>query len=360
MLSHPETALACPLPTSGPYLQPVNSSPFRLQVTAMAVTTFPSESSPDLALLNVARLFTRLEHNLLSPGTDRRSFQQSEYQRMRVNKNVEYARSLLTQLERSLPQIKPLDRKHEAQAEISRDRQLLKRIQSVLDEEDAKAEAKQDEDETEHVDDEWKELFSKPIVEKAISPVPRPKDQRTPTQPSDSQREVNKRSETQQATNTSSTTASTTTPTPTPSSTSPPALPTLRNRHTTHPAPSTEKATATGSNRTKLSETEAELSTHRLEQEDLTSSLLMLASQLKSSSQTFQSTLEGEKSALDRAVSGIDRTSTTMEAAGKRMGMLRKMTEGKGLWGRMMLYAWIFGLWVIAILIVYVGPKLRF
>jgi hypothetical protein len=97
-----------------------------------------------------------------------------------------------------------------------------------------------------------------------------------------------------------------------------------------------------------------------MEQEDLTSSLLTLASQLKSSSQSFQSTLEGEKSALDRAVSGIDRTSSTMEAAGKRMGMLRKMTEGKGLWGRMMLYAWIFGLWVVAILIVYVGPKLRF
>jgi hypothetical protein len=57
-----------------------------LEVAAMAVTTFPSEGSPDLALLNVARLFTRLEHNLLSPGTDRRSFQQSEYQRMRVNK----------------------------------------------------------------------------------------------------------------------------------------------------------------------------------------------------------------------------------------------------------------------------------
>lgn len=52
----------------------------------MAVTAFPNEGSPDLALLNVARLFTRLEHNLLSPGTDRRSFQQSEYQRMRVNK----------------------------------------------------------------------------------------------------------------------------------------------------------------------------------------------------------------------------------------------------------------------------------
>lgn len=52
----------------------------------MTVTAFHSEGSPDLALLNVARLFTRLEHNLLSPGSDRRSLQQSEYQRMRVNK----------------------------------------------------------------------------------------------------------------------------------------------------------------------------------------------------------------------------------------------------------------------------------
>ncbi|CAP92294.1 hypothetical protein E8E15_003112 [Penicillium rubens] len=326
----------------------------------MAVTTFPSEGSPDLALLNVARLFTRLEHNLLSPGTDRRSFQQSEYQRMRVNKNVEYARSLLTQLERSLPQIKALNRKHEAQAEIARDRQLLKRIQTILEEEDAKAAAKQDEEvETEDVDDEWKELFSNPVVEKA-TPTSEPKDQQARTQKSDLQRDVKGTSEAQQTT-TSSTTTTTTTPSPTPSSTNPPTPPTLRNRHTAHPPPpSTEKAAATGSKTNKLVGTETELSTHRMEQEDLTSSLLTLASQLKSSSQSFQSTLEGEKSALDRAVSGIDRTSSTMEAAGKRMGMLRKMTEGKGLWGRMMLYAWIFGLWVVAILIVYVGPKLRF
>ncbi|KAJ5493846.1 hypothetical protein N7463_009933 [Penicillium fimorum] len=324
----------------------------------MTVTAFPSEGSTDLALLNVARLFTRLEHNLLSPGSDRRSLQQSEYQRMRVNKNVEYARSLLTQLERSLPQIKPLDRKHEAQAEIARDKQLLKRIQTALDEEEAKAEAKEDEDDETDEDDEWKELFSKPIAEKPISLVSQPKDQQKQTQPSDSQREVKGTSEAQQTTN-PSVTASTTTQTPTPSSTNQPTPPTLRNRHKT-PAPPTEKASATGSNTTKLAGTETELSAHRMEQEDLTSSLLTLASQLKSSSQSFQSTLEGEKSALDRAVSGIDRTSTTMEAAGKRMGMLRKMTEGKGLWGRMMLYAWIFGLWVVAILIVYVGPKLRF
>lgn len=334
----------------------------------MAVTAFPS-GSPDHALLNVARFFTRLEHNLLSPGSDRSL--QSEYQRMRVNKvskypmpvsvweqpvskfrcltsqNVEYARTLLTQLERSLPQLKSLDRKHEAQAEIARDKQLLKRIQTILDEEDAKARLV--EDEADENDDEWKELFSKPITEKP-TPVPQ-KDQGLPTQPPPSQ-EMRQRDK-EPATQTPATT------TPAPTATSPPAS-TLRNRHSTPATPSSEKAMTTGSNATKPSDKEAALSTHRLEQEDLTSSLLSLASQLKSSSQSFQSTLENEKSALDRAVSGIDRTSTTMEAAGKRMGMLRKMTEGKGWWGRMMLYAWIFGLWVVAILIVYVGPKLRF
>lgn len=53
----------------------------------MAVTPFPStEESPDLTLLNVARLFTRLEHNLLSPGTELRTLRKSGLQRLRVAK----------------------------------------------------------------------------------------------------------------------------------------------------------------------------------------------------------------------------------------------------------------------------------
>jgi hypothetical protein len=53
----------------------------------MAVTAFPSMGeSPDLTLLNVARLFTRLEHNLLSPGSELRILRRSEFQRMRVTK----------------------------------------------------------------------------------------------------------------------------------------------------------------------------------------------------------------------------------------------------------------------------------
>lgn len=172
------------------------------------------------------------------------------------------------------------------------------------------------------------------------------------------------------ATTTTTTAAPTTTP-PTPTATA-----TLRNRHMTSPpsAESNAKAKATGSDHfssatspavpapaaSNTQDTEQTLSTHRAEQEDLTSSLLSLASQLKSSSQAFQTSLDSEKSVLARAVDGLDRTTGNMQAAERRMGMLRRMTEGKGWWGRMMLYAWILGLWLVAVLIVFLGPKLRF
>jgi hypothetical protein len=97
-----------------------------------------------------------------------------------------------------------------------------------------------------------------------------------------------------------------------------------------------------------------------LEQESLTTSLLTLAAQLKTSSQTFQSSLKSENSVLTRAVEGLDANTTGMDAAGKRMGMLRRMSEGKGWWGRVMMYLWIFGLWIVALGIVFLGPKLRF
>lgn len=154
------------------------------------------------------------------------------------------------------------------------------------------------------------------------------------------------------------------TPTPAPTATAP----------YTHAASATTTATADPSSTSTLRNRNAQpaqqiqptqskedaLSAHRHEQEDLTSSLLALATQLKTSSQSFQSQLESEKSVLARAVDGIDRTASNMDAAERRMGLLRRMTEGKGWWGRMMLYAWIFAGWALAILIVFVGPKLRF
>lgn len=85
-----------------------------------------------------------------------------------------------------------------------------------------------------------------------------------------------------------------------------------------------------------------------------------MASALKASSHRFSTTLETDKDVVGRAGEGIEKTERSMEAARGRMGALRKMTEGKGWWGRIILYAWVYGLMVSLILFVFVLPKLRF
>ena len=85
-----------------------------------------------------------------------------------------------------------------------------------------------------------------------------------------------------------------------------------------------------------------------------------MAGALKASSHKFSDTLEADKEVLGRAGEGIEKTEQSMEAARGRMGTLRKMTEGKGWWGRDILYAWVYGLMVTLVLLVFVFPKLRF
>jgi hypothetical protein len=105
---------------------------------------------------------------------------------------------------------------------------------------------------------------------------------------------------------------------------------------------------------------EKTLDSDRAVQERIMESLLSLTQELKSSAHTFHGSLEDEKGVVNRAVAGLDRNVDGMDAAGQRMGRLRKMTEGKGWWARLQLYAWIAGLWVVAFLVVFVMPKLRF
>ena len=85
-----------------------------------------------------------------------------------------------------------------------------------------------------------------------------------------------------------------------------------------------------------------------------------MAQQLRASSTAFASSLEDEKSILSRATEGLDKNELGMEAAQRRMGYLRTMTEGRGWLGRMMMYGYIVGLMVLALVIVFVLPKLRF
>lgn len=102
------------------------------------------------------------------------------------------------------------------------------------------------------------------------------------------------------------------------------------------------------------------LTHHRHEQDALTSSLVALARELKTSAQNLGAGLAEEKhEVLGRAAGALDASAQGMEAAQVRMGRLRRMAEGQGWWGRVKLYAMIVGLWVACFGVVFVGPKLR-
>lgn len=96
------------------------------------------------------------------------------------------------------------------------------------------------------------------------------------------------------------------------------------------------------------------------EHEDLTVSLVSMAAQLKQQARQFQFTLEQDKGILDRAIEGLDQNVSAMSVASKGMKTLQRMSEEQGWLGRLQLYAYIVGLWVVAILLVFAGPKLRF
>ncbi len=85
--------------------------------------------------------------------------------------------------------------------------------------------------------------------------------------------------------------------------------------------------------------TEAILDTQRAEQDFLSESILKMARDLKHSSNAFANALEEDKDVVNAAGKGLDKNETGLDAASRRMGTLRKMTEGRGWWGRIMLYA---------------------
>lgn len=109
-----------------------------------------------------------------------------------------------------------------------------------------------------------------------------------------------------------------------------------------------------------MTNNETLLTHHSSEQEALTDSLLTLASALKNSTLAFSESLDASDPLVDRATASLDKNALGMESAERRMGMLRRMTEGKGWWARLSLYGWIAVLWVALILIMFIMPKLRF
>ncbi|KAM0307057.1 hypothetical protein ACHAO8_010678 [Botrytis cinerea] len=310
----------------------------------------------DPTATNLERMLVRLQKIILGPDTSASSQSYAEW--VKMGANLEYARGLLVHVEQDAQNIKVLSRKQEIQADLVRKGHLIQRLGERLEElRELASYEEEGEDSSEGEDllgiaqdtpsettDEMMNTSedrstpsptnytSSPIIQAELDSTPPQIQTQTSQAPEPSTlRSRNPRAELFEISSNQAYTTSTSTyrPAPTPSSTT----------------------TAT---------TETLLTHHRTEQEDLTKSLLSMAQELRARSQTFASTLASDSSVLDSAIAGINRNELGLEAASKRMGYLRTMTEGKGWWGRMMMYAWIAGLAVLAVLVVFVMPKLRF
>ncbi|CZT47582.1 uncharacterized protein RSE6_08162 [Rhynchosporium secalis] len=311
-----------------------------------------SANAPDLTTINLTRLLARLQQTLISPDSVTEARLRTSFEREKVGTNIEYARTLLVRLEQDALSIKVQSKKHEVQADLVSKRETIQRLAERLEElnelgdfgsgeedssegEDLLGEDTPSEETDSRADnlDPTSSTSPFPLQSKSPPLIPQPEPQphpQTRAPPSTVQSE------------------------PEPHSA-------LRARNKKDAQARAELLTpASTSTGISTATTEAMLTHNRTEQENLTGSLLAMASALKESSRAFAMSLEEEKSVLDSAVSGLDKNELGLEAAQRRMGYLRTMTEGKGWWGRMMMYAWIAGLMVLAILLVFVMPKLRF
>ncbi|KAI4121602.1 MAG: hypothetical protein LQ338_006273 [Usnochroma carphineum] len=270
----------------------------------------------DITAINLRRALLRLEHKILISPDPRLT--RSRFERTKTSANLEYARTLLLRLEHQSSSLKIQSRKQDRQKTLLAQRALIKQLTERLHELDNQdSDASSSESEGEDLLGEQAQPFPAPSTSASVAPLSSNPEQQRSQGPLESN---------------------------------------LRNRFTpSNPPISPGTSTAHPPNPTAQL-----LESNSTEQMDLTSSMVSLVAQLKASSLAFSSSLDLDNEALARAQEGLEKNETGLEAAGKRMGMLKRMSEGKGWWGRMMLYAWIAGLWIAAIALVFLGPKFRF
>ncbi|KAG9854020.1 hypothetical protein KCU98_g2542, partial [Aureobasidium melanogenum] len=298
----------------------------------MATTAMTENISVDLD-----QLLTRLSDTLLSPTADDTHLRTTPYERNRISANVEYARTLLLRLEHNTQDIKTQTHKTTLQNDLALKRDLIKRLNTRLLELNQLAALHDDSSSSESEDEDGETQRPREFAPAVATSDTLDKD---PSLTSPQQAAQDLASTLRNRTNATNSNAA-------PDTATTAAL--FGNRSATNP-------TASGQ---PLS-TEQVLESATRDQDILTTSLVTLAQSLKQSSMQFASSLENEKEVLRRAETGLDKNSMGMEAAGNRMGALRRMTEGKGWWDRIKLYAIIAALWIAAFLLVFVGPKLRF
>ncbi|RGP70798.1 hypothetical protein FSPOR_3818 [Fusarium sporotrichioides] len=336
-------------------------------------------SAIDIASEELGNLLSRLQKTVLHTDSDReRRLRSSEFERARVASNLEYARNALSKLEHDALAIKAPGRRAEVQGDLNGKRELLELLLDRL--EDLRQVALDEDDDDASTDEE--DILSEIIPTPSDSMM----DSISTGQPTESSgQDDNTESEPLETTEIPVTAAPASTLPPVPASTAAPETNQPVQQHTPEPTQTSQTLRPRGANtspspsshstaraalfanrgkpstpQTSTATAEALLDRQRSEQEALSESILQMAGALKSSSQRFSDTLEADKDVVGRASEGMDKTEQSMEAARGRMGTLKRMTEGKGYFGRLKLYVMVYGLMLVCFLVVFFMPKLRF
>ncbi|OTB18016.1 hypothetical protein K445DRAFT_315774 [Daldinia sp. EC12] len=354
-----------------------------------------SDPLPDLN-----RLLDRLQANILRADAEREQrLRTSEYERAKARVNIDYARALLTKLEHDAFAIKVHTRRQEVQSDLNGKREVLEQITERFHEieevsvdsdddssegedlladiintpsesiESTSAAGQQGEEEEDGDGDGDDEVEAETEEPSRITESHTPPDH---TQP------LSSAPQTQQAKATATATTSAA-PQPTPSGTSTSQALRPRGAGASQQVHDADTATTTSALRTQLfgtrpdtsnpattttttttTTTEAIMDLHRAEQDKLTESMVAMARALKDSSHRFALSLREDEDVVRAAGANLERNERGLGAVAGRMGALRRLTEGKGWWGRVLLYLWIAGLALFAVLLVFVFPKLRF
>ncbi|EGO57881.1 hypothetical protein NEUTE1DRAFT_81886 [Neurospora tetrasperma FGSC 2508] len=376
-------------------------------LTTTGVTPVARPADP---LTDLTRLLNRLQQTILRADAEREArLRASEYEREKAQANINYARSLLTKLEQEALGVKIHVRKNEIQTDLIRKREIIEQLTERLSDlaeiaaaEEASRHGGEGDngEDTSDSEDILADIIATPSesldsIKSPGAPVlgeeeeehgwgddqdqvaeAAPNAEEKEQQPQDQELNEKQGTEgpmddirTQQPELLSekrpfpeTTTTQIIRPRRQPNNDNNDAANEKPTAQTTSSSLLPPSTTATSSSQpgTISATAEAILDTQRAEQDALSESILKLATELKASSQAFSSYLEEDKETLERAGEGMNKTEQGMTRVTGKMSTLQRMTEGEGWWGRMMLYAYVYGLMVVLLLVVFVLPKLRF
>lgn len=308
-----------------------------MRPSASSRSSFAVQPRDDPTYLTLHRMLIRYQ-NIILQASPRELWSPLPYQRTKWLHNIEYARTLLLQLEQAAQAIKVQSTKRDLLKDLAGKRAIIKRLRKRVEEigrevENLGEEAWEDDGRGETLE----ELLGRPPLEPNTVNNDNPGDRLVNGKPVSNITEKDAVLTTDKG-----------------------ALFGARRRHGQNPDPVPSPDTSKTSGFSNLETTERILLNDSRTQRALEESLVDMSVQLKQQALAMNKALHHDNTLINQAQGGLEGSVAGMAATFQNMQWLRRMSEEQGLFGRLKLYGIIVVMWVVLILLVFVAPKLRF